>query len=187
MQDKDSTQRVFLAKVSRTLNPIINFVFISVILAVFVDIVANTVSPIIPLPQLWLNHLRSAFEWSFQNPISVILLFLILFLLRFLFFLVRDVEIPPSQRKLLSDYLHSVKVETEMLIPEGLPTYIRGRSALLKTIFSSPDFYPNTPMTNFLLIITLYLRSICYSRMRKAGMDLLKRIIESTFLIFGMD
>ena len=146
--DSKNDPPIFLARAARHLNPLLNFLLISVILSLVLNVLANLVSQPLQIPLSWKQYLQYTFNWGIQHPIISLLLLVILFLFRFIFFLVRDVPIPPSNKELECDYLESLEQTTEILVPEGLPTQIRGFSALLRTITHSHNFYPNTPMTD---------------------------------------
>src|SRR5579884_1324870 len=137
---------IFLAKLVRTLNPFINFIFGAIIL----DVIANVISQPLQLPPTWKTYLQFLINWGIKNPAIAASIACVLFLFKYTFTKLKDIDIPPSFRTLEREYLESVERTTEMFVPEGLPTHIHGFTALLSAVFYSPMFYPNTHVTDFL-------------------------------------
>ncbi len=136
-----SRNHVFLIRTILGINQPINWILGSILLSVFIDVIANVMTPI--LPKDVEQYLQTISNWAFENRIAAILILLILLLFKYMYFLVKDVPLPPSHRVLKQDYLESLVTRTRDLVPEGLPAHIRGLSASMDTVFFSPYFYAN--------------------------------------------
>src|SRR5579859_639945 len=152
VQNNDSTQgnHIFLTRFVRKVNPFINFIFYSIVLATILDIIANVISQPLQFPFAWKAKLQFMFGWGMNNWHIVLAIFAVLFIFKYTFSKLEGVEIPDSLKALEHKYLEFVEKETEKSALEGLPINVPGYSALLSAIFTFPKFHPNVYMTNFL-------------------------------------
>lgn len=152
VQNNDSKQsnHIFLTRFVRKVNPFINFIFYSIILATILDIIATVISQPLQIPPVWKEKLQFIFNWGINSWPFVLAIFAVLFLYKYTFSKLEGIEIPEPLRKLERKYLKSVKNKTEMLVLKGLPANRKGFTAQLSSVFYPPEFIPNTHTTDFI-------------------------------------
>jgi hypothetical protein len=136
------------ARGSRILGSLIDFLFITLGLAVLINVISNEITP--GLSQL-AEPSKRIITWVSQNLAITGLALVIVMLLHIICkqqIKYTKIKLPLTEREAKYYYFKYVKEERKTLAHEELPPDLRGLSTQLDSIFVAPEFYPNTPLTD---------------------------------------
>lgn len=144
--DENRRKLIFFSHASSLLAKSIDFLTISIGVAVITNIIANIFNLFIP--KFMIEFFKYIILLIQGNLLLFFLFFLILILLRYIAYLGGRVPAPLSYKELEREYLSEIKLRGQTLVPtvslEEL--HHKNLSARLDDIFVVPEFYLNQPL-----------------------------------------